>query len=589
MFRRSRLCARFLCVGLAASMICGASVTGQSPARGVPPATLAGVVRDARSGFPVRQAAVVAIDAAGRVVRRTTSDARGAFTFIALAPDTYTIVASRAGYVSSGYGAATATEDPRPIEAPPGASIRDVRIALWRAGAISGTVTDAYGGPIPQIPVRAWRRTSDIGIERWIAEGDDVTDDRGAYRIFSLSPGDYLIGAVPAVVSYPPEAFDAASRTATNLDLLGGLTLTGVDAPADEGDDIYRPAFFGGGSTASTAAPVRLDAGVEREAIDLQLRAERGLRVAGVVIDSDGEPSTAVVRLRSADGALSALDLGPVAVAGADGRFFFPSVPPGSYVLDARRASTDVIGAGSRAIRVTNSDAAGTESGRRDVVVSTADLTGLDVAMGPVPSVRARVTTDDDDRGTDFSSIRATLRPLAGDGSASLSASIDRRRDISWPAVAPGDYVVRMTGVPAGWAVSRVARSGRDFEGVALSVLESSIADVDIVLTRRLTEISGTVQGDDGRPASDATVVVFPARASLWTAAAHVERVRTVRATDAAMFVIRGLPPGDYLVAARRTGLEDRLDRAVLTQLASRASPVSLVSGGVARVTIRLP
>jgi hypothetical protein len=134
-----------------------------------------------------------------------------------------------------------------------------------------------------------------------------------------------------------------------------------------------------------------------------------------------------------------------------------------------------------------------------------------------------------------------------------------------------------------------VARSGRDLEGVALSVLDSSIADVDIVLTRRLTEISGAVQGDDGRPAADATVVVFPARAPLWTAPAHVERVRAMRTTDSATFAIRGLPPGDYLVVARRSAPEDRLDRAALTQLASRASPVSLVSGGVARVTLRLP
>jgi len=74
------------------------------------------------------------------------------------------------------------------------------------------------------------------------------------------------------------------------------------------------------------------------------------------------------------------------------------------------------------------------------------------------------------------------------------------------------------------------------------------VSDVQIVLTRRLTTITGQVV--DGRNAltPDGTVVVFSTdRDKLFEDSRHI---RAVRPDQHGRYEIRGLPPGEYLIAA---------------------------------------
>ena len=62
------------------------------------------------------------------------------------------------------------------------------------------------------------------------------------------------------------------------------------------------------------------------------------------------------------------------------------------------------------------------------------------------------------------------------------------------------------------------------------------------------TTLSGVFKDRAGRAAADYFVLVFPADRQLWTAGSR--RIRTVRPATDGTFSIKGLPSGQYFLAA---------------------------------------
>ena len=78
---------------------------------------------------------------------------------------------------------------------------------------------------------------------------------------------------------------------------------------------------------------------------------------------------------------------------------------------------------------------------------------------------------------------------------------------------------------------------GRTYEGI------------QVIFTRKTTDLSGALTDDRGRPIVDATVVVFPADQNKWTYQSRY--VRTARPDTNGKYTFRSLPPGDdYLIIA---------------------------------------
>src|SRR5689334_22626890 len=89
---RSSIAGRAICTLLAcASLICSASKIDAATT-----GTISGTVVDAATKAPIAGARVTA--ASPSQVGRVTADSAGRFTFLSLAPDTYTISAEHAGY-----------------------------------------------------------------------------------------------------------------------------------------------------------------------------------------------------------------------------------------------------------------------------------------------------------------------------------------------------------------------------------------------------------------------------------------------------------------------------------------------------------
>src|ERR1019366_4849305 len=114
-----------------------------------------------------------------------------------------------------------------------------------------------------------------------------VTDDRGAYRLYGLAPGEYLVAAtmrpVDAPIAGPPTR---ALSSADAQRALAAVTRpqSGVPHITDEGGDIpdmagqtvrYAPLLFPGVTDPSAATRVPVAVGEVRDGISFQLQRVR--------------------------------------------------------------------------------------------------------------------------------------------------------------------------------------------------------------------------------------------------------------------------------------------------------------------------
>src|SRR6185295_16284435 len=76
----------------------------------------------------------------------------------------------------------------------------------------------------------------------------------------------------------------------------------------------------------------------------------------------------------------------------------------------------------------------------------------------------------------------------------------------------------------------------------------TQVPEVVMTFTDRPSELAGALEDAAGRPATDFFVVAFPTERALWTTASR--RIRTTRPGTDGAFSLKGLPAGDYFLAA---------------------------------------
>jgi hypothetical protein len=114
------------------------------------------------------------------------------------------------------------------------------------------------------------------------------------------------------------------------------------------------------------------------------------------------------------------------------------------------------------------------------------------------------------------------------------------------------------------------------------------VAGVEIVLTDRITQVSGTVLDSHDMPASDVTVVVFPEDATKWAPPSRY--VKSARPDQQGLVKIVGLPPDDRYLAVAVEYLEEggAADPTFLDLIKNRATRFSLGNGASATVDLTL-
>jgi hypothetical protein len=141
---------------------------------------------------------------------------------------------------------------------------------------------------------------------------------------------------------------------------------------------------------------------------------------------------------------------------------------------------------------------------------------------------------------------------------------------------------------PAEWALKAVTLNGQDITDTPLEFPPGqTISGVEILLTQKISEVSGRVVDLRGTPVTNATVVIFPLDDDKWMPQSRF--VHGVRTDQQGAFQIRGIPPYDrYLaVAAQNVEPGQASDPEFLAGIAEQATRLSVGEGEVKTIELR--
>jgi hypothetical protein len=549
-------------------------------------AVLGKVVTDEAQPVPIRRARVTIRSNDGPGSWTTTTDDDGRFAVPDLPAGRFSIEAAKPAWIAGRYGATRPGRPGTSVVVAEGARIADVEIRMSRGAVITGVVSDRRGQPVPGVTVTAMQfvRHQFTG-ERVLSlppgYPSSTTDDRGIYRCFGLPPGEYVVAAT--LRSGPPTALiDLRRVTADEVQRALSGDATSAGAPGQGGSLVsYAPVYFPGTADVSRADSSRLSAGEERTGVDIVLDPVPTARVEAIPgLPHDGDRASLQVLLVPAQDA-------PIRLASGRGRstpegsVVFSGVAPGSYKLVARAA---VAGAAPAAVpaggRGRGAAAAFTLFGSADLVVDGRDLTvPLDIQPGVTVSGRLRFV-DDPARTPADGAIGLALLPRGITLLGATNTKVDGSGRFAFIGVPAGQHrLVLTSGAKVPEALRSAMSDGRDILDSWLDVREGvNVGDLEIAFSERLSELAGRLETAAGAAAPDYFIVVFAADRSFWTPQSR--RIRTVRPDTDGRFTMRGLPAGDYLVAAL-TDVEDGewYETALLEALVPAAVKVTVREG----------
>ena len=509
-------------------------------------ASISGRVTAADNGSPIRGAEVRTVSDRG-VNRLAATDADGRYQIRDLPAGSLEIAVSKSGFAPAQFGQRRPSEAARTIELKQGQRFT-ADVALLRGGVIAGRIFDRFGEPLAGIRVQALRPRMSEGLRQLQPVGaGDETDDRGAFRVFGLAPGDYYVVA-------------RRSRA-------GGIVHTSDP-----------PMYYPGTADFSQAQRITVTAAAESNVI-LQLVPVQTATVSGVVLGPSGAPVDATVVLTSESvnlGYVNAMQGTPFMMsthAEADGTFTITNVPPGAYSL---RASSMVKGVlvGDRFVF----------PGPESQLMATmplpvaGDVTGLSVMLNDGGSAAGRFVRDagasgplPEGLGVRVSGGGMSMHMTGPDNTFRLRAVHGRVR-------------LQVEGLPETWMVKSVLADNEDVTDTGIELANGRETTIRIVLTDRIGEVSGTVSSR--APLGAQTVVVFADDPARWGYPSRF--VRTARVDERGNFRVAGLPPERYLAVAVEF-LEEGAsqDPEVLERLRRDAIPFTLGEGDRRTVDLR--
>ena len=532
---------------------------------------ITGRVLAADTGRPVKRARVFAAAAELPGGRGTLTADNGVFDFTDLPAGRYTITVSKPGFVSLSYGQRRPLQSGTPLQLGEGQQLKGVDFQLPRGSAIAGRVLDEDGDAMPGVMVRVMRYEYVQGERRLMPAGGGQTDDKGQYRVWGLMPGEYYVSAVARNFNVGgardgrggPGAFGFGGG---RLAVRGGFSTTQTTDDADQ--VAYAPTYYPGVASVNEAKPVTLGLSQELLDVNFNMQLVRASRIAGHVTNADGSPATSGNINFAPDSGAGRAQVG--ASYGAriqwDGSFSIANVPPGRYVLRARGSDWDT-----------------PQYASQPLSVSGVDVDDLTVVLAAGGAIAGTVTFESGGTtGPDVSQVRITA-PSVDQGAVGPqpNARVDKDGKFSLVGVPAGSHLIRTGGNLRGWTLKSVTIAGRDITDTPVTLRSGeTIANVEIVFTDRLTEISGTITNDQGKPAPEYTVLAFTTDPSLWRPQAR--QIMTARPDQTGQYRIRGLPPGDYYVTTVDPAEQGEwFEPAYLDEHRAGAARVTLTEGDV--------
>ncbi|HEY6389963.1 MAG TPA: carboxypeptidase regulatory-like domain-containing protein [Bryobacteraceae bacterium] len=508
---RLKACLLALCSVLALFGQTPPSTTEESPAR------IDGAVMSKATGQPLRRAQVLLkpVDAGTSAIVQTTDDS-GKFVFPKVTPGRYSISVQRDGYLPLQAGSIGAYKMPPFFTVRPGDIIHsfDFRLVPW--GVIGGKVKFDDAEPAVNVAVQLYREYYLKGRHGWAVAAATRTNDRGEYRVHGLEPGSYYIAALYQPPARPPNSTEQRRTDASGK-------------PAAELS--YAVTFYPEVQKLADAVAVRISPGQEVNGMDIFLTLVHTVRIHGRVTSAlSGQvvPGPSItLRWNDADntGSVSA----PVDVSyDSHNNFEIKGVTPGPYL-----------------IVTTGADEGTALSGRTPVNVGDSDIEELEIVIGPERKWKGTISVEGDE-SIKLPGLVVAFEPRRGTAFPSR-AQVSRTRDFSVPFLPQEIYDLEVLNAPEDVYLKSVLVGNSD--RLLLGLEAQPGADpppAAVVLSTKGGQVFGkAVTTDSMIVATGASVLLIPDPPY-----GRSQSYRFAYADEQGNFLVRGVPPGRYVVVA---------------------------------------
>jgi len=436
-----------------------------------------------------------------------TSDKSGQFSFPAVKPGLYIVMAERTGFLPQGsMGFAM-------LALKPGQQLTDHKIVMTARAVIAGRVTDEYGDPVQGVPMQTQAIASNQPQNFMFGERNVMTDDRGEFRLIA-APGKYYL---------------KAAQFSRNF----GTPEVRTDGTAG---GPFIPTYFPSAADTGAASVIEVAAGQDLAGIEIRLlRTGPGapthtFTVSGVVMGTP-EGGRANVMLSFGDDA-GGMYNGRGTSADTESKFSISGLQPGSYSVAASYPSGKTpLQSHALKFRLEAAD----ETGLQLTLAPGEDLIGkLELAGDAAPGQAEKFTVrlEASGWGNQYGQGGPAAADVGQDGSFHIAA------------VPPAKFKPVVEPMPEDGYLKEVAVDGKaapdgvlDFsQGVGGSRLK-------ITVSRNGGRISGKVLGKDGEPAIG-LIMVF-----LGTDAKHIDEDNPSRTSDG-NYSFKAIRPGKYRLLA---------------------------------------
>jgi hypothetical protein len=482
----------------------------QTPAApGLATASIAGRVIDATNGQPIVGGVLVLRALITREQQVVSTNDSGEFAIVDLPAAPYVLHVSAVGYVGRQYGQRQTLDEGVEIELQSGETRRQVDVALFPAGTITGRVTTEDGQPLAFAEIEALRPHLEGDIRDLQPIGLAESNARGEFRIVGLPPGYYYVAAIDPT---DEGTTDAAGRIH------------------------WSQTFYPGTTTAAAASRVRLASGETLTGVDFPLLDMSRVTVRGRLINpDDGELATGSVIMSPESEEGLALGMAQAAIVRPDGTFEFSNVSPGGYRL---RASARTVLPGPTLFASFRLEVQDADVGNALLFLSQgANLFGqVEIADG---------TTNLEPVRTDLWVSAPMADGSTGSGLTRSQVLEDGTLSLATPE---GTRVIRLERLPEPWSLDMVLYQGRNVIDVPFELRSGDERErIRLILTDRTSRLVGVVQDEDGNVITDRAVVALPLNSAFWRVGSR--HVRLTYPDLSGRYEIVGLPAGVYLVA----------------------------------------
>jgi hypothetical protein len=528
-----------------------------------------------------------------------TADDGGKFAFRNLAPGQYRLTAIRDGYVNAEYGQRGPGGSGVPITLAAQQQMKDARIEMTMTGVISGRVLNRFGEPVGNANVQALRYTYQEGRRTLFAFQSIRTNDLGEYRLFWMTPGQYIISAQPVdtlAVDPGGTVFVQAQRGAGPGPALagalgaqlgvGGVTRITVNGPAPDfigtsaappppppppppqgavvdDSNLTLPVYYPGTTDVTAATPVDLRSGATVGGINFTVVEARPARIRGQVMNAGRPAAGAQVSIYQRGNTSGTLTVRNVPVSDT-GAFEFRNLAPGGYELIA---TFNAPGPGALLVGTPLGNAAGLTAAnaavgrgpripgapvmaaRTQVDIVSADVEGVSLLLENGFNVNGRITLEG--RSASDGSLNGVRIQLQSDPLIPPLAipAVNPEADgtFSVTGVSPGNYRLSVGALPRNTYMKAALLGGIDILNTGGTRLEGEPrGGLDIILGNAPGSLDAAVVDNRQMPVAGVTVALVPDSARR----KRYDLFRQATSDSSGRIHLDNVVPGDYKVFA---------------------------------------